>query len=29
LQLKNERLVLPGASKETLRAMPPFEYARR
>jgi sporulation protein YlmC with PRC-barrel domain len=29
LQLNNERLVLPGASKETLRAMPPFEYARR
>jgi PRC-barrel domain len=29
LQLKNERLTLPGASKETLRAMPTFEYARR
>ena len=28
-QLNNERLVLPGASKETLRVMPPFEYARR
>src|SRR5689334_4674195 len=29
LQLKNERLVLPGASKEKLRALPTFEYARR
>ncbi len=29
LELKNARLVLPGATKETLRAMPPFEYARR
>ena len=29
LQLKNDRLLLPGATKETLRAMPPFEYARR
>jgi sporulation protein YlmC with PRC-barrel domain len=29
LELKNERLVLPGASKETLRAMPTFEYARK
>jgi sporulation protein YlmC with PRC-barrel domain len=29
LQLKNERLVLPGATKETLRAMPTFEYARK
>jgi sporulation protein YlmC with PRC-barrel domain len=29
LQLKNDRLVLPGATKETLRTMPPFEYARR
>jgi sporulation protein YlmC with PRC-barrel domain len=30
-QLKgsNDRLVLPGATKETLRAMPPFEYARK
>jgi hypothetical protein len=29
LQLKNERLVLAGASKETLRALPAFEYARK
>jgi sporulation protein YlmC with PRC-barrel domain len=29
LQLKSDRLLLPGATKETLRAMPPFEYARR
>ena len=29
LQLKNERLVLAGASKETLRALPTFEYARK
>ena len=29
LQLKNDRLMLSGATKETLRAMPPFEYARR
>ena len=29
LQMKNERLMLPGASKETLRAMPTFEYARK
>ena len=29
LELKNARLVLPGATKETLRAMPPFEYARK
>ena len=29
LQLKSDKLVLPGATKETLRAMPPFEYARR
>jgi hypothetical protein len=25
----NDRLVLPGATKETLRALPPFEYARK
>ena len=29
LELKNARLMLPGATKETLRAMPPFEYARK
>lgn len=29
LQLKADRLMLPGATKETLRAMPPFEYARK
>jgi hypothetical protein len=29
LLLKNDRLMLPGATKETLRAMPPFEYARK
>ena len=29
LELKNARLMLPGATKETLHAMPPFEYARR
>ena len=29
LQLKNERLVLPGATKESLRALPTFEYARK
>jgi len=29
LQLKTDRLLLPGATKETLRAMPPFEYARK
>jgi PRC-barrel domain len=28
LQLKNDRLVLPGATKDQLRAMPRFEYAR-
>ena len=28
-KLSNDRLVLPGATKETLRAMPPFEYARK
>jgi PRC-barrel domain len=27
-QLKNDRLVLPGATKDQLRAMPPFEYSR-
>jgi hypothetical protein len=27
-QLKNDRLVLPGATKDQLRAMPRFEYAR-
>jgi sporulation protein YlmC with PRC-barrel domain len=25
----DDRLVLPGATKETLRALPPFEYARK
>jgi sporulation protein YlmC with PRC-barrel domain len=29
IQLKGDRLVLMGATKETLRAMPPFEYARK
>jgi len=29
LQMKDDRLVLPGATKEQLRAMPTFEYARR
>jgi sporulation protein YlmC with PRC-barrel domain len=28
-KLSNDRLVLAGATKETLRAMPPFEYARK
>jgi sporulation protein YlmC with PRC-barrel domain len=28
-KLSNDRLVLAGASKEKLRAMPPFEYARK
>ena len=28
-KLSNDRLVLPGATKEALRAMPPFEYARK
>jgi sporulation protein YlmC with PRC-barrel domain len=29
LKESNDRLTLPGATKETLRAMPPFEYARK
>ena len=29
LKVTNDRLMLPGATKETLRAMPPFEYARK
>lgn len=29
LQMKNDRFTLPGATKEQLRAMPPFEYARK
>jgi sporulation protein YlmC with PRC-barrel domain len=29
LKESNDRLSLPGATKETLRAMPPFEYARK
>jgi hypothetical protein len=28
-KLSNDRLTLSGATKETLRAMPPFEYARK
>lgn len=30
-QIKNEanRIVLPGATKDALKAMPPFEYARK
>src|SRR5215510_14198080 len=28
-KLSNDRLVLAGATKEKLRAMPPFEYARK
>jgi sporulation protein YlmC with PRC-barrel domain len=28
-KLSNDRLVLPGATKELIRAMPPFEYARK
>ena len=28
-KLSNDRLVLPGATKEKLRAMPPFEYRRK
>jgi PRC-barrel domain protein len=27
-QLKNNRLVLPGATRDQLRAMPPFDYSR-
>jgi sporulation protein YlmC with PRC-barrel domain len=29
LKLSNDRLVLPGATKDLIRAMPRFEYARR
>jgi sporulation protein YlmC with PRC-barrel domain len=29
LKESNDRLVLPGATKETLRAMPQFEYTRK
>jgi sporulation protein YlmC with PRC-barrel domain len=28
-KLSNDRLVLAGATKELIRAMPPFEYARK
>ncbi len=28
-KLSNDRLMLPGATKETLRAMPTFEYSRK
>jgi sporulation protein YlmC with PRC-barrel domain len=28
-KLSNDRLVLDGATKELIRAMPPFEYARK
>jgi sporulation protein YlmC with PRC-barrel domain len=29
LKLSNDRLVLPGATKDLIRAMPRFEYSRR
>jgi hypothetical protein len=29
LKLSKDRLVLPGATKDALRAMPPFEYSRK
>jgi sporulation protein YlmC with PRC-barrel domain len=29
IQMNKDRLVLPGATKESIRAMPPFEYARK
>jgi hypothetical protein len=28
LKLKGDKLTLPGATKETLKALPPFEYAK-
>jgi PRC-barrel domain len=28
-QMRNDRILLPAATKEQIRAMPPFEYARR
>src|SRR5262245_39015484 len=28
-QMANDRLVLPGATKELIKEMPPFEYARK
>jgi sporulation protein YlmC with PRC-barrel domain len=28
-KMSNDRLLLPGATKEKLRAMPPFEYTRK
>jgi hypothetical protein len=28
-QMKNDRLLLPDATKEKIRAMPPFEYTRK
>ncbi len=28
-RMSNDRLMLPGATKEIIRAMPPFEYARK
>ena len=28
-QMKNDRILLPGATKEQIRAMPPFEYTRK
>jgi sporulation protein YlmC with PRC-barrel domain len=29
LKLQNKQLTLPGATKDTLKAMPPFEYQKR
>jgi hypothetical protein len=29
LKMSNDKLVLPGATKELIRAMPPFEYSRK
>jgi sporulation protein YlmC with PRC-barrel domain len=28
-QMKNDRILLPGATKDQIRAMPPFEYTRK
>jgi PRC-barrel domain len=28
-QMKSDRILLPGATKEQIRAMPPFEYTRK
>ena len=28
-QMKNDKILLPGATKEQIRAMPPFEYTRK